>query len=186
MSILKCLKFSCLIIDKIIPMCIIIDLKKLKGERIMEKSKRQIGIVGTGMIAVLVVDDHPVILKSLQYLIGMSDDIQVIATAASGEEAVAHVGLHCPDVIVMDISMPQMNGIEATRQILVQCPLTRVIMLSSYDTSVYIRRSLEGGATGYVLKDKMGDELLDGIRAVFRGSYYFSQKIAKMAENFLP
>jgi DNA-binding NarL/FixJ family response regulator len=138
------------------------------------------------MIAVLVVDDHAVILKSLQYLIETSDDIQVLAMATSGEEAVAQAGSGCPDVIVMDISMPLMDGIEATRLILVDCPLTRILMLTTYDSSSFIRRALEAGAKGYLLKDTMGDELLDAIRALSKGKTYFSQKIAKMAEKYLP
>ena len=138
------------------------------------------------MISVLVVDDHAAIQKALQYVIERSDDIQVLAMAASGEEAVASVRSHCPDVIVMDISMPQMDGIEATRKILAHCPLTRVLMLSTYDGSIYIRRGLEAGAKGYILKDLMGDELLKAIRTVSRGDYYFSQKIAKIAEKYLP
>ena len=137
------------------------------------------------MIRILIVDDHAAIRQSLQYLIEKTDDMQVMATASNGIEAVAQVTLLCPDIIVMDISMPQMDGIEATRQILALCPTTCVLMLSTYDTPDYIRRALEGGANGYVLKDTMGNDLLDGIRTLSVDKHYFSQEIAEIAETFL-
>jgi DNA-binding NarL/FixJ family response regulator len=138
------------------------------------------------MITVLLVDDHEVLRKLVQALIEKSDDLQVVAAASNGMEAVAHARSGCPDIIVMDTSMPLMDGIEATQQILVHCPLTRVLMLSTYDTPDRIRRALEVGANGYVLKDTMGNELLDGIRALSGGKHYFSQKIAEIAEKYLP
>ena len=137
------------------------------------------------MISVLLVDDHDAIRKNLQYLIEKSDDIQVMATASNGIEAVAQVSSRCPDIIVMDISMPQMDGIEATREILVNCSRTRVLMLSTYDKPDYIRRSLEVGARGYVLKDNVSNDLLEGIRTLSTGKHYFSQKIAEMEEKYL-
>ena len=81
--------------------------------------------------------------------------------------------------------MPQMDGIEATRQILEHCSHTRVLMLSTYDKPDYIRRSVDVGANGYVLKDTMADELVEGIRTLFGGMHYFSQKIAETAEKYL-
>jgi two-component system nitrate/nitrite response regulator NarL len=137
------------------------------------------------MITVLLVDDHASILKSLQYLLEATDDIQVLATASNGMEAVAWVSSHCPDVVVMDISMPLMDGMEATRQIRQCCPLTRVMMLSMFDSAEYIRRALEVGALGYVLKDTVGDDLLIAVRVLSTGRQYFSQKIATIAEKFL-
>jgi DNA-binding NarL/FixJ family response regulator len=137
------------------------------------------------MITVLLVDDHAAIRNTLQYLIEKTDDIQVMATAANGMEAVAQVRFLCPDIIVMDISMPHMGGIEATRQILILCPTTCILMLSTYDTSDHIRRALDVGANGYVLKDTIGDDLLDGIRTLSGGKHYFSLKIAEIAEKYL-
>ena len=142
-------------------------------------------LIGAGMITVNLVDDHAVIRQILQYLIEKSGDIQVVAAASNGIEAVAQVSSHCPDIIVMDISMPQMDGIDATRQILVRCPTTRVLMLSTYDRPDYIRSALEVGAKGYVLKEEVGNDLLDGIRTLSIGKHYFSQKIAEIAEKFL-
>ena len=137
------------------------------------------------MITVLLVDDHDAIRKNLQYLIEKSDDIQVMATASNGIEAVGQVRSRCPDIIVMDISMPEMDGIEATRQILVHCSRTRVLMLSTYDKPDYIRRAVEVGASGYVLKDNVGNDLLAGIRTLSAGNHYFSQKIAEIAEKYV-
>jgi DNA-binding NarL/FixJ family response regulator len=137
------------------------------------------------MITVLLVDDHAVIRQTLQYLIEKSDDIQVVATASNGIEAVAQVCSRCPDIFIMDISMPQMDGIEATRQILVLCRLARVLMISTYDTPDHIRRALEVGANGYVLKDTLGNDLLDGIRTLSIDKHYFSESISAIGEKFL-
>jgi two-component system, NarL family, nitrate/nitrite response regulator NarL len=138
------------------------------------------------MITVLLVDDHEVLRKIIQTLIEKSDDLKVVATASNGMEAVAQARSGCPNIIVMDISMPEMDGIEATRRILLDCPQARVLMLSTYDTPDRIRGAMEVGANGYVLKDTMADELVDGIRTLFDGEHYFSQKIVETAEQYLP
>ena len=137
------------------------------------------------MITVLLVDDHASILKSLQYLLEATDDIQVLATASNGIEAVAWASSHCPDITVMDISMPVMDGMEATRQICQCCPLTRVMMLSMFDGPEYIQRALQVGALGYVLKDTVSDDLLIAVRVLSMGHQYFSPKIATVAEAFV-
>jgi DNA-binding NarL/FixJ family response regulator len=137
------------------------------------------------MITVLLVDDHASIRKNLRYLLEATDDIQVLATASNGAEAVAQANSHCPDVAVIDISMPLMDGMEATRQIRECCPLTRVMMLSMFDSPEYVQRALEVGALGFVLKDTVGEDLLAAIRALFKGGRYFSRKIADIAEKFM-
>ena len=137
------------------------------------------------MITVLLVDDHASVLKSLRYLLDATDDIRVIATAPSGFEAIAQANLYCPDVAVIDISMPLMDGIETTRQIRERCPHTRVMMLSIYDNPEYIQRSLTVGALGYVLKDTIGEDLLAAIRALYRGGRYFSQQVVGVAQKYM-
>ena len=137
------------------------------------------------MITVLLVDDHAFIRKSLRNLLETTDDIQVMDTASNGVEAVSRASSHCPDVAVIDISMPLMDGIEAARQIRVHCPLTRVMMLSMFDSPEYVQRALQVGALGYVLKDTMSEDLLPAIRALFKGQQYFSQKIAEVAEKYI-
>ena len=105
------------------------------------------------MITVLVVDDNGPIRKSLRTLLESADDIKLVDTASNGIEAVEKARLHRPDVAVMDISMPLMDGLEATEHIRECCRLTRVIILSGFDTPEYVQRGLEVGAKGYVLKD---------------------------------
>jgi two-component system, NarL family, response regulator DegU len=137
------------------------------------------------MITVLLVDDHVSFLKSLRYMLESSEDMQVVATASNGGEAIARARLHCPDIAVVDISMPLMDGIEAARQIKELCRSTRVMMLSIYDNPEYVQRSLDVGATGFVLKDTIAKDLLPAIRALSMGKRYFSHKIAEIVQNYI-
>lgn len=138
------------------------------------------------MINILLVDDHASFRKSLRYLLEASHDIKVVAEAANGNDALFHVNSACPDVALIDISMPLMDGLETARQIHLRCQFTRVIMLSIHDNPEYVQRSLSVGALGYVLKDTIAVDLLEAIRTVNQGKHYFSQKIAEIADKFLP
>ena len=137
------------------------------------------------MITVLLVDDHAKVRKGLRYLLETTEDIQVIATATNGAEAVASVRKRCPDVAVVDISMPVMDGLEATRQIRQLCLMTRVLMLSILDNPEYIQRAVEVGARGFVLKETVGEDLLAAIRTLQQGGRYFCRQVAEIAEKFL-
>ena len=132
------------------------------------------------MTSVLLVDDHTYIRNGICYLIEGTTDIEVVATASNGIEAVAKARLHQPHVVVIDISMPFMDGIEATKQIKNSCASTRVLALSIYDNQAYIEGALQAGAHGYVLKDAIATELLDAIRSLHEGKRYFSQKIVSI------
>lgn len=127
------------------------------------------------MITVIVADDHTVLRDGLRYLLEAQGDIQVVGMAANGQEAVEQAILYCPDVVVMDISMPVMNGIDATRLICQSCRDTKVVVLSMHHTAEYMQRALEAGAVGYLLKDSAGRELVTAIRDLKRGKSYFSQ-----------
>ena len=135
------------------------------------------------MITVILVDDHAVLRDGLRFLLEAAGDIQIISTAANGQEAVDQATLFCPDVIVMDISMPVMSGIEATKHICKICEHTKVAILSMHHTTEYIQRALEAGAVGYVLKDSAGAELVAAIRLLHDGKHYVSKKIAGTFSN---
>jgi len=137
------------------------------------------------MISVLVVDDNGPVRKSLRDLLETEDDIKLVATARNGVEAVEKARSYHPDVAVIDISMPLMDGIEATEHIRECCRLTRVIILSGFDDPKYVKQALAVGAKGYVLKDAAVDDLLEGIRSVHEGKHYFSHQIAEFAEKYL-
>ena len=137
------------------------------------------------MINILVVDDHILIREVIRTFLETTPDIQVVATAENGIEAVTATRQHRPDVVIMDISMPHMDGLEATRQILNNFPNTRVVMLSSHDDPVYIRNALEAGAKGYVFKDAMTNELLEAIRSLYHGRRYFSNQIASKVDQYI-
>jgi DNA-binding NarL/FixJ family response regulator len=130
------------------------------------------------MITVILADDHTVLRDGLRYLLEAAGDIQILSMAGNGQEAVEQATLHCPDVVVMDISMPIMSGIEATKHICKICEHTKVAILSMHHTTEYIQRALEAGAVGYLLKDSAGAELVAAIRALHEGKRYLSKKVA--------
>ena len=137
------------------------------------------------MITVLLVDDHASVRNSLRSLLEATEDIKVVATASSGAEAVAQTILLCPDVAVVDISMPEMDGIETARQIHTNCRSTRIMMLSIYSNSEYVQRALDVGALGFVLKSVIGEDLLAAIRALSKGKRYFSEMVAQFAQRYI-
>jgi DNA-binding NarL/FixJ family response regulator len=137
------------------------------------------------MITVLLVDDNGPIRKSLRSLLESADAIQIVATASNGLDAIDKARSYRPDVAVMDISMPLMDGLEATEHIRECCRITRVIILSGLDDPQHVQRALEVGAKGYVLKDQAGEDLLKAIHAIQRGSHYFSEKIGEIAKTYL-
>lgn len=135
------------------------------------------------MITVMLADDHKLVREALKYLLEAAGDIFITATAANGQEAVQVSREHCPDVAVIDVSMPVMDGIEASRQIHQACPHTRVVMLSMYNTPEYVARALRTGAQGYVLKDGAGNELVEAVHTVSKGHNYFSPTIREFVED---
>jgi DNA-binding NarL/FixJ family response regulator len=128
-------------------------------------------------ISVFLADDHTVVRDGLRFLLEAQQGIQVIGDAADGRDTVRQVLELRPDIVVMDIVMPGLNGIDATRQICEGCPSTQVIMLSMYSTSEHIFRALRAGARGYLLKESAGYEVAEAIRAVYAGQRYLSSKI---------
>jgi len=131
-------------------------------------------------IRVFLVDDHAVVRDGLRFLLEAHGDITVIGDASDGHEAVRQVSQLCPDVVLMDIAMAGLNGIEATRQIRKSWPSTRVIILSMYATSEYIFHALQAGANGYLLKDSAGKEVVEAVRAVHAGRRYLSEEISEI------
>ena len=131
------------------------------------------------MITVLLADDHTMVRDGLRYILEAAGDIQIIAQASNGKEAVEHALNNCPNIAVIDISMPVMDGIQATKEILAICPHTRIVTLSMYHTGEYVQRALRAGAFGYVLKDAAGNELVEAVRTLHAGKRYFSPQVAK-------
>lgn len=134
-------------------------------------------------LTVLVADDHEVVRTGLASLLAGQPDIRVVGTAADGLQTVREVVKLQPDVVVMDISMPRMNGIEAAREIRKRVPQARVIILSMHSSVEHVFHALEAGADGYVLKDSAAQDIIDAVRAVRVGRRYLSSKVvALMAE----
>ena len=131
-------------------------------------------------IRVLVADDHAIIREGLRVMLDNQLDMEVVATATNGREAIRFVNELGPDVAVIDISMPELNGIEAIQQMLPRYPHIKVIMLSIHETKPYVYRALKAGARGYLIKETAGLEVVDAVRAVYRGELYLSQRIAEL------
>jgi DNA-binding NarL/FixJ family response regulator len=130
-------------------------------------------------ISVVVADDHGVVREGLKALLERNEDIVVVGEAADGREAVKVAAKLKPDVLLMDIAMPALNGIEATQQVLEVSPSSRVIILSMYSTSEHIFRSFKAGAQGYLLKESAGADVVTAVRAVREGKRYLSDKITE-------
>ena len=126
------------------------------------------------VLRILIVDDHAVVADGIRHLLAAQKDLEVVATAGDGVEAVRMAGELRPDVIVLDIVMPRMNGIDAAREIVRRDPQARVIILSMYSDSDRVYESLQAGARGYVLKRDLADELILAIRQVGAGGRYLS------------
>lgn len=131
------------------------------------------------MIRVLLADDHGVIRDGLGRLISSLEDIELVGTAADGVEAVALAAQLAPDVVVMDLEMPRLDGIEATRQVLADHPRTAVLVLTSFSDRPRILGAIEAGACGYLLKDVAADEVAEGIRAAARGESPIDPRAAR-------
>ncbi|HET7197855.1 MAG TPA: response regulator transcription factor [Burkholderiales bacterium] len=130
------------------------------------------------MIKVLIADDHGVVAEGLKHLIEAQPDMQVVGTVGDGREAVRVAREAQPDVVLMDLSMPELNGADATRAILERDGRARVIVLSMYAEREYVRRALKAGASGYVVKRSAAKEVVEAIRAVYAGQRYLSPKVA--------
>jgi DNA-binding NarL/FixJ family response regulator len=141
-------------------------------------------LASVGRASVLVVDDHALLRTGVANIINQEPDLQVIAEASNGQEAIAAFERYRPDVTLLDLRMPVMEGVEAVRQIRERDPLAKVIVLTTYDTDEDISRALKAGAKAYVLKDISADLLIECIHDVLAGKTYLApQAAAKLAEG---
>jgi len=131
------------------------------------------------VIRVLIVDDHGVVRAGLEQLISTFDDVEVVAAATGGSEAVDIALAQQPDVVLMDLEMPEVDGVEATRRILAERPATRIVILTSFSDRERILRALDAGAVGYLLKDAEPAELARGIAAAARGESPLDPRAAR-------
>jgi DNA-binding NarL/FixJ family response regulator len=130
------------------------------------------------IIKVILADDHGVVRSGIKSLLETEKDIEVIAEASNGQEALEKVKTWRPDLIIIDVRMPVMNGIEATRKIHEEVPATRVLVLSMHDDEEYVLQALECGASGYLLKDASKEEFLKAVKMVYQGEMYFSGELS--------
>jgi len=131
-------------------------------------------------IKVLLVDDHTILRQGLRALLEACSDMTVVGEASDGQEAIAKVRELRPDVVVMDVAMPGMNGLTATRHILAEHPGIRVLILTQYDNREYVLPLIQAGVAGYVLKQAADTDLMMAIRAVYRGESFLYPPIARM------
>jgi DNA-binding NarL/FixJ family response regulator len=137
-------------------------------------------------ITVFLADDHAVLREGLKLLLESQEDIVVVGNASNGRDAVRQTAKLCPDVIIMDISMPELNGIDASYQILEACPTTRIVILSMHAASEHILHALKAGVRGYLLKESAGKEIIQAVRNVYSGGRYLSRKISdNLIDNYL-
>ena len=134
-------------------------------------------------VTIFLADDHPLIIQGLQLLLNNEPDLQVIGQARDGRALVEEAVKQQPDVVIVDITMPELNGIEAARQLREWCPHCQVIMLSMHGTVRQVMRALEAGASGYLIKGSASEEVVQAVRSVVQGRRYLSQKIADLISD---
>jgi DNA-binding NarL/FixJ family response regulator len=130
-------------------------------------------------ISILIAEDHTVVREGFHRMLNLEDDMHVIGDAKTGREAVAMFAKLRPDVVLMDIAMPLLNGLEAARQIIAATPDAKVIMLSAHSDDAYVDEATAAGARGFLLKQTSSQLVVEGIRAVMKGDTYFSNEIDK-------
>lgn len=137
-------------------------------------------------IKILVVDDHTIMREGIRALLGLYDDIEIVGEASEGNEAIEKARELAPDVIIMDIAMPGMDGLEATRRIRKKTPAAKVLVLTQYDNKEYILSVIKAGAAGYVPKRALSSELVLAARAVNKGeSFLYPSAAAALIEDYL-
>ena len=134
-------------------------------------------------IRILLADDHTVVRDGLRALLERERDMAVIGEAADGRESIRLADAELPDIVVMDLGMPNMNGMEATRRILAAHPRVGVVVLSMHQDESYVLGALKAGAKGYLLKDSMRGEVVQAIRVVYRGRSYLTRKVARILQE---
>ena len=133
----------------------------------------------TMRIRVLIADDHPIVRSGIMSVLATQPDFEIVGQATNGQEAVAAVAKLSPDLILMDLRMPVMNGVDATAKILAERPGTKVVILTTYSADGGVLRAIEAGAVGYLLKDVPHDELFRALRAVARGDRYLAPSVTE-------
>ena len=137
-------------------------------------------------IRVLIADDHAIVREGIRMILATNDDIEVVGEAADGRETIDQVNKMNPDVVLMDIAMPGLGGLEATLEIVKTNPGSKVLVLTQYDDSEYIYRFLKAGAAGYVLKKAVGSDLVSAVRALAQGKSFVDPAIAdKVIKGYL-
>lgn len=133
---------------------------------------------GQKRVRVLLVDDHAVVRQGFRLILAQYPDLEVVGEAANGREGLALAHERKPDVVVIDIAMPELNGVEATRLIRQECPECNVLVLSMHKDAPYVRETLRAGAKGYLLKDAIDGDLVTAVRAVARGEGFLSPAVS--------
>jgi DNA-binding NarL/FixJ family response regulator len=129
-------------------------------------------------VRILIADDHAIVREGLRTILEAQCDMEIVGEAGDGLDALHKAEVLRPDVIIMDISMPEVNGVEATRMIHLCVPSARVIILSMYHTNDYVARAMKAGARAYILKESAGSSVVSAVRAVMRGRFYYSEGVA--------
>lgn len=127
---------------------------------------------------ILLADDHTIVRQGLKLILSAHSDLEVVGEAANGREAVELVSKLKPDIVLMDVAMPELNGIEATRRMVEANPRLKILVLSMHKEAVYVREILRAGARGYILKDAIDSELLSAVRSVAKGDGYISPAVS--------